>query len=323
MMAILNTGMPVILLLCAALVHAIAMSVQLRGSVACEDVTDETTGFAAIQQSRRLSGRTRVLSVIPSACAVLLSRAGYELLQDSGMKGDFRWCFTLGLAGLLLGTCLTARLTGHEISRVSDRLAPVMCLCMAVARLSQRWLGITGAGPVMQEGFPLVLMNEWGEPLLALFLAEALAALLGAAATRLPEITGKTSAPWTPTARGLTFLLIPQILLEQLRTGQTMRWGMVRAEQPLCALFAFVVLLLLSRQLRIRGKSLLSSWTSAGVFLLLTGGVVWIEFVLDGKAAELPEPVAWSVFSVIILAMMAVILINCGRLDRSAGKGRS
>lgn len=300
-MTIRNTGFPVVLLFCAVILYS----------------------FAVCMAMKRFAAWKRLLCVLPAACAVLFSRCGYALLQFDEMNSDFRWCFSLGLAGLLLGTCLTAKILGMDAPRLSDRLSPLMCLCMAATRLSQRWLGVTGIGPVMPDGFPFVLMNEWGEPLLALFLAETLAALLGAAAACLPRVMGRKTAPGTDTARGLSFLLIPQIFFERLRTGQSMRWGMIRVEQLLCAVFALLVLLYLCRKLQSSGLRPLTVWQTMGLFSVLTGGIVWLEFVLDGKAAELPERVSWLLYGVTVLLMLAVSLINCHRLDKTVRKGRS
>ena len=279
----------------------------------------------ALAPAFRKSGkRFAFLLPLPGLCALLLARFGYLLLQSQEELSLFRWCFTLGLAGLVLGTLLAARLLRTPALPVLDSSAWGLCAAMALARFSQRWLGEVGTGPYLDEGTllcrpPFILLNEWEEPLLALFLLEALCAALAVIPVLL---SARHAAPGTVAARALFLLLIPQILLEQFRTGHYMRWRMLRLEQVVCAVFGLIVLVLLCREARkSRGFSPAAAWLPVPLYLLAVGVIVVIQFVLDGKLFELPEAVSWCIYVLAVAGMLGIGLVAARRLNSVHAEG--
>ena len=110
------------------------------------------------------------LPILPVGLGLGLARGGFELLQAEESLAAFRWCYTLGLAGLVGGTALAARLAGAGMARTLDECAAGFCLTMAFARLAQRWLGETGMGPILDAPNLFTMVNEWEEPVLSTWL---------------------------------------------------------------------------------------------------------------------------------------------------------
>ena len=268
---------------------------------------------------------------LPAALALGFARGGYALLQAEESATSFAWCFTAGLCGLLLGTALVARPAKTGAWRLLDRTAPGACLATACARLGQRWLGETGFGPWLEEdsfwsGTFLALRTEYDEPVLGIFWAEAGTALLAAvfAFLWLRRYSGKRPAGNTA-AVSAAILVIPQIVWEQLRTGQCMFWRMVRTEQVLCAALAWAAILFLCGARReTKAVSAARAWGPAAAFLAPAGLIVTVQFVLDGKWMTWPEPVCWTVYALSAAALAALAVISAlpaGREKPRAARG--
>ncbi len=272
---------------------------------------------------RAMAGRGRPMGVreglallLPPICALALARGGYALLQGEEIMVRFPWCFTTGLLGLLLGDYLAAKAAGCRPAELMDAGAPGLGIAMAFARFGQRWLGETGAGPFLEEESVLnrgilVLINEWDEPVLAIFLFEALCALLAGVLTWV-IFRRRSGKPGTAAAWAVCALTIPQILLEQFRTGQYLQWRMVRLEQVICAAAALGAVILLC--VRLREKGGLRKWMPAALFAVMAGLNAAAQFILDGKLAAWPETAGWVLFSLSVAGMLAVSLWAALRL---------
>ena len=279
------------------------------------------------------SGHRRAAAVLPALLGLVCAKVGYLLLQGAGTPSAFRWCFTTGIVGMLLGTGLAARMTGMDTIRVQDRAAPALCAAAALARLSQRWLGEVGAGPWLEEGSffcraPFALVNDWGEAVLAIYLPEALAALIGSVlCLRRESAAGRKGIPSEPPGGSIAvaaaFLTVPQILLEQLRSGHFMHWRMMRAEQAVCALTALAVLLyvFVKREGGFRA-GLRSAAGPAAAFLGCCILIAVTQFVLDGKLFFLPVPVCWTVYVLADLIMLWITMIPARGSRETEGKAR-
>ena len=91
-------------------------------------------------------------------------------------------------------------------------------------------------GPILDAPGFWAMMNDWDEPVLAVWMIETGICLLAAAAAAwLARRKGRR--PGSAFA-GATFLMIPQILAEQFRSGEYLRFMMMRLEQALFALLA-------------------------------------------------------------------------------------
>ena len=258
--------------------------------------------------------------LLPGALAILCAKGGFELLQTGESYAVFRWCYTTGLLGLCLGTGLTARIRGAKVAGILDETAAATCIAMALARLSQRWLGETGMGPILDEAGFWAMINDWEEPVLAMWMLEAGACVLAAAATglwhrRSPRAAGGTFCGM------IHFLLEPQIMLEQFRSGEYMRFMMMRLEQVLFAQFGLGTLIWLGVRIRKAGSRGAAAWAPAAAYLMLAGAIALAEFLLDGKIMDaFPEAAAWAIFATALAGMIATAVWAVRRLDQVAEK---
>ena len=257
--------------------------------------------------------------LLPGVLAILCAKGGYELLQAGESYAMFRWCYTTGLVGLSIGTGLAARFRGAKVAEILDGTATAVCLAMALARLSQRWLGETGMGPILDsEGF-WTMINDWDEPILATWLLEAGMCLLAAGTTILWHRRSLRAAGGTFCGM-IHFLLDPQILLEQFRSGEYMRFMMMRLEQALFALFGLGVLIWMGMRYRKAGGGA-TGWAPAALYLLLAGIIALAEFLMDGKILdEFPETGAWTMFAVALVGMIVTAIWAVRRVDRAEEK---
>ena len=89
-----------------------------------------TGGFLAgsLKKQGRLQGKYAWTLLLPLLAGLLFARGGFELTQFqedySGFSWTFRWCYTTGLMGLMIGAEAAAALTGAmaELTRGSMNL---------------------------------------------------------------------------------------------------------------------------------------------------------------------------------------------------------
>ncbi len=261
--------------------------------------------------------------LLPAALGLLCAKGGYLLLQWEETLSAFQWCYTTGLLGLIAGTALAARLCGADPLKTLDETAAAACLCMAAARLAQRWLGESGLGPILDsEGF-LTMVNDWEEPVLATWMIETFLCLLAGGATalwrrRLPRAVGGTCAGM------VHFLLDPQILAEYFRSGDYLRFMMMKLEQAVFAVTGLAVLILLGIRLR-RTKPVkaLNAFAPAIGYTALAGMIALAEFLLDGKLVDaFPAPISWSMFGMSVAGMIALAVWAVRRVDKAENRGK-
>lgn len=269
-------------------------------------------------------------SLLPVLFSLAAGRMGYLLLQPDGSSALFRWCFTAGLAGLAAGTALAAGICGPGPLKLLDRMSPWLCIAMALARFSQRWMSETGVGIGLEEypflnRFPLAVCDDWGEPLLAVFVLEsvwaAVAAVLCAFSSRKITRTpyagndGLTLFPGAVFSRAVFLLLLPQLVFEQLREGHFLHWRMVRLEQVLIAVLALIVsVLLCSAYAKQERRSFALVWWPPAVMLLSSVMITLLQFVMDGKLIELPAFLILSLYLLSVSAMLFAGLSAARRL---------
>lgn len=278
------------------------------------------------QKSEEATGKRILYSMLPAMAAVLAARGGYALLWPGEKLSVFPCCWTLGLAGTLAGMLPAARSSRKAFSTFLDQAISGVFLCLLLIRLGQRWLGPSAVGPCLEKDSPiahtpLVLLNEWGEPLLAVFWPEALAALASLLIARA-ECGRNGTVPGVASARSLTVLLVAQILLEQLRTGDQARWGMVRGEQVLCALGAFGILVTLCVRSVRSGRITIGRAVALPLLFLSAAGLMALcQFILDGKLPRIPTGVCLALYPVAALWMAALVFAASGRPKASVEGG--
>lgn len=180
---------------------------------------------------------------------VLLIETGYIL--DSGdwsgfiiMRPDF-FCFVGGAVGVWLGLLLAAKITGFKpAGTLTDLFILPGVLLIAGLRMAEIELGSLGLGRFIETSrdssyLILAVFNEYGEPHIAVFLWEALAAV----AVGLVSLLDREKRPGLRFEKAVFHLCVCQILLENLRSS-FLNWGFVRVEQLLCAVIMMILLLI-------------------------------------------------------------------------------
>lgn len=267
----------------------------------------------------KLTPGTAVCLLLPGMLGLLFARCGFTLLGWDSEYASFRWCYTTGLLGLAAGTALAARAAGVKALPVLDETAAAACLCMAAARLSQRWLGETGMGPILENEGILTMLSEWEEPVLAVWAIETGICLLAAAAAAVMNRRRPRAAGGTFCAV-VHFLMNPQILAEQFRSGEYLKFMMMRLEQALFALAGLGTLIwLCEKYRRTAGRPGPAAYAPAAGYLACAGIIAFAEFTLDGKLAEIPAAASWTLFGAAAAGMTVLALYAVRRLDRKAG----
>lgn len=212
-----------------------------------------------------------------------------------------------GMTGAMLGALLSAKLLKMPAADLTDRFVPALAVFLAALRAGEVHLGTIGVGSFVEAEsplarFPFAVQNTYGEHLYAIFLLEALFALLLALYLLLFARKWPVSIP---TELGLFFLALPQILCESLRL-RCMRWGFVRIEQLLCGLLVLALIWYACKQWkggRIR-------WLP--VVLCITGlaGVALLEYALD--KTDIPVSACYTLMTLdlIVLGTMEGLLVK-------------
>lgn len=223
----------------------------------------------------------------------LLPQKGWAGLLDLSPEG---LSFVGALLGILLGACAAERVFRLKPHTLLDPLAGGALLSLLVARLSEYFVTI-GQGsdienPLFQR-FPFAVQNEWGEWYAAVFMLEALVALL-----LLIDLYRRPRPAGEGWQRALFLFLLAQMLCESLR-AETVKWGFVRVHQLFCAIGMGALLAAWTAGALRRGlkKSLwlVPALSFPAVIALLIG----LEFALD-RWVDTPD---WLLYGVMALAL--------------------
>ena len=269
-------------------------------------------------QCRRLSLRpgtalTMTLWMIPLGLVgarlfYCLARLSFfmEIGLEHMLRGwDGGYALWGALGGAVLGAVIAARQTHQSPARVLDALAAPGALAIALCRLAEYFSG-EGIGMYVEDErfcfFPLAVCNQFEEWYWAIFLLEALAALV------ILGVVLRRTRPAGDSAR--LFLILysaSQVLLESLRRDNFLRWLFVRVSQLGAALvmagLMLYALVQLARCGRLRGPALRRTLICWAVFVACTGIIIALEFAID-KSADLP---IWAAY-----CLMALCCIGLG-----------
>ena len=188
------------------------------------------------------------------------------------------FCFTGGAVGVWLGVRLAAEVTGYRpAGKLADRFTLPGALLIAGLRIAEIELGSLGAGrfievPSDSTYLILAVFNRYGEPHVAVFVWEAVAA----ATVGLLSLRDEADRPGQRFETAAFRLCACQILLENLRSRALM-WGFVRVEQVLCAVILMVLLLVAcARNTKKQGAV---RFLPALYLFLCVAAIVGIEFL--------------------------------------------
>lgn len=186
----------------------------------------------------------------------VLAKLSYVLLMETGRIVEWgEWdglfslrpgtfCFTGGAVGVWLGLLLSARIAGvRPAGELLDLFTAPGALLLAGLRMAEAALGSLGTGRFLGPGSGFFaslfsVVNEYGEPHIAVFAWEAAAAAVVGALS----FAGRYVRPGARFETAAFRLCACQILLENLRS-RALSWGFVRVEQVLCAAILFALML--------------------------------------------------------------------------------
>ena len=208
--------------------------------------------FTALNGMRHDRHGAAAAAVALPLCAVLgllFAKISYVLL--TGERGALltaepsEYCFTGGAVGVWLGVLAAAGITGYRpAGKLLDRFALPGALLVAGLRMAEIELGSLGTGryidlPAGSSALILAVWNRYGEPHVAVFFWEGLAAL----AVGLLSLRREEARPGQRFETAIFRLCACQVLLENMRS-RALFWGFVRVEQLLCAVILMALLLL-------------------------------------------------------------------------------
>ncbi len=279
-----------------------------------------------VQRARRSGAPTRavlasLIIMLPLApllgrAFVVLVRAQYLLAQRGPAAFlDFSpagLSFVGVTAALLIGAFAAERLFGLCRHALLDPLSLGALLTLLLERLSEYFVTFGQGAEVYEpffQRFPFAVKNEWDEWYAAVFMLEALIALLLLAdAARRARPAGER---WQ---RALYLFLLWQILCESLR-AETLRWGFVRVHQLFCLLGAGTLLAAWCRRAA-RLRLHRGLWIAPALCLPLAAALlVGLEFALD-RWVNTPHLLLYAVMAAALAALSALGL----RLLSAVGK---
>lgn len=272
--------------------YLLSLAAALILGAACFILSARRAGARAGAALRAL-GLALALGLVGARLLYFLARAPYLL----PMYGPGRLLVTpptdMAFAGAVLGLLLAGRLAAlgetQSPHRWLDLLSPAALLTLVVARLGE-WFVDFGQGNYVENPafhfFPLAVSNEWDEWYWAVFVLEALLALL---ILIVSLRKGRPGARWQ---RALTLLLLSLILTDSLR-ADTLRWGFVRVHQLIAALGLAALLVYYLSGIG-RGRV----WRFLG-FVLGIALIIGIEFALD-KWLQMPN---WALYIAMVLVL--------------------
>ena len=253
-----------------------------------------------------------------AALALALSKVLYTILLSNKVWPRYGWASLLrmdaaefsfigGCLGMVLGMALSAKLFHLRPALLLSLFAPVGALMAAGVRAGEIFLDMQGAGAYVEnEAFarmPFAISNEWGEWFWAVFLLEALAALIVAIVFAVRKKEDRILS--LRFERVIYYLCVPQILCESLR-ALGMRWGFVRIEQVLCGVI-IEGLLVYGCLHCVQSMGFWKRFWPCFAALGIMGLIVGIEFGLD-KVPQVSDMIWYGV--------MIAALVGFGALER-------
>ena len=272
----------------------------------------------ALRHGRRGAAAAAVSLPLCAVLGLFFAKISYVLLTGEWdtlfTPEPSEFCFTGGAAGVCLGVFLAARMTGYRpAGKLMDCFVLPGALLAAGLRMAEIELGSLGTGryidiPAGSSVLVLAVWNRYGEPHVAVFVWEALAAL----AVGLLSLAGGETRPGQRFETAVFRLCACQILLENMR-NRAISWGFVRVEQLLCAVI-LMALLLLACARGAKKQGVLRFLPALYLFLCIAA-IVGIEFLRQRSPSRfMGEHGGFLMMG----AVLCVILL----LYRSVVKGR-
>lgn len=244
-------------------------------------------------RARRMpAGTTPLYAVLAMPLGVICSRVLFCLL-DGRFRGIFSLqamlCFWGGghsMVGALLGAALAAAITAKVLKmparRMLDMMVPALLLFIAFARVGEQYTEMLGrsralVSQVWRQGW-LVTGDEYAL-YLKTYVLESLCALILAAVLLPGLLRGRRDGDTLLSA--MLLFGCTQVLWESLRFDAHMRESFVSLQMLLYAVMFAVPLLIYAARYARCLKHAWPVWLSLGVIVLVAGGVIGLEFMID------------------------------------------
>ena len=283
------------------------------------------TAWLAIRANKRGMKLAPVFTgvLLGSMLAFVLAKGLYTLLLSSKVWPRYGWAslvrleasefsFIGGCLGMALGMVISAKLNKIQVSGLLSLFAPAGALMVAGARAAEWFLDMQGAGSYVEnEAFarvPFAISNEWGEWFWAVFLLEALFALIVSVVFALRQ--KEDAIVSLRFERVVYYLCVPQIFCESLR-ALGMRWGFVRIEQVLCGVMIEGLLIYGCLQYT-AGQGFWKRFWPCFAALGCVGVIVGVEFGLD-KVPSVPDTIWYCVMIAALVGFAALEHFVTGR----------
>ena len=254
-------------------------------------------------------GTCAALLALCAPLGVLGARVNYMLASPYGLMGGgfmspypFEYAACGAVLGCVLGGVLAALATRQSIGYTLDAITPAGLVFIALARAAETFADF-GWGAVVQDEiimrFPFCVPDLYGEWHLSVFYLEALLAVL----VLVCVTGGRLRAPGVQFSLALTWWSMAQIMCEMLRSESISR-GFVRVQQVECAVFAFALLLIWARRVRMPRKPLLCR---VGVYLGCVAAIGFSQFAMDKLTDVIPQPASYALMALALIAMGATV----------------
>ena len=244
-------------------------------------------------RARRMpAGTTPLYAVLAMPLGIICSRVLFCLL-DGRFRGIFSLramlCFWGGghsMVGALLGAALAAVLTAKVLKmpalRMLDMMVPALLMFIAFARVGEQYTEMLGrsralVSEVWHQGW-LVAGDEYAL-YLKTYVLEALCALILAIVLLPGLLRGRRDGDTLLSA--MLLFGCTQVLWESLRFDAHMRESFVSLQMLLYAVMFAVPLLIYAARYAARIGRAWPVWLSLGVIILVAGGVIALEFMID------------------------------------------
>ena len=287
--------------------------------------------FALRLKGRGLPPALAGLSLpLAALCGFVCAKAGFVLLKADAMlsahglaaflrmRSD-EFSFVLGAVGVCLGVALAAKMMRKPAARALDAFAPCGALLVAVWRWAEKWLGTLGAGDYVEDGtffarLPFGIQNEYGEWFPAIFLLEALLALLAAAVF---FIRRDEDIPGLSFEEAAFMLALCQVVCESLR-ARSITWGFVRVEQVLCGVILLGLTVRSCRKAGGPGGFFRKYGEAVGVVGCMLP-IIGAEFALGKNLLPIDDP---ALYYAVCYGAMLLSLAGMALLERRAIRRR-
>lgn len=246
------------------------------------------------------------------------------IINDLGENAAFIFMpwkggFTMygAILGGLAGLVVYARAAKVQLVPLMDTCVPGMALLVLLGRLAERYT-LQGMGSYVANDalnmLPFMVVGEWGDKQLQVFMYEALMAAAALIVTLV--LLGRRAPAGRAAETGLGLISLGQIIFDSWRGDELICFGFVRLNMIAAAVVLTFVLV--TRLVRIVRRQGWKAWSILRpvLFVVCAGIVIAIEFALDKSAID--NTLLYGVMAAALVAMGFSVFSGDGRQTENA-----